>query len=324
MSARALVVVSYGSSRLLEHNLSAWAGASDDGWVVVVVDNPTTSAERRRVRHLADTHGWVLVTPARNLGFGGGCRAGVAAVADRAPSSIVLLNPDARFDRETAHELAARVEESTDLMLVPRMLRSDGRPSFTATRLDPRTGRGVGSAASGVPWLTGACLAMSATAWARLDGVASEYFLYWEDVDLGWRWHRQGGRSEVAADLTCVHDPGGTQGAASTKSALYYYYNCRNRLLFARRHLPPADRARWALHAPGYAWEVVLRGGRRQLVRPWRNALPAVRGTLSGLWALVRPAACASAMMDLDSASATGSGRAAAAGAPATDEQGDA
>lgn len=324
MSARALVVVSYGSSRLLEHNLSAWSAGREDDWLVVVVDNPTTPEERRRVRRLADAHGWVLVTPARNLGFGDGCRAGVAAVADRTLSSIVLLNPDARLDRATAHELAARVEESTDLMLAPRMLRSDGRASFTATRLDPRTGRGVGSAASGVPWLTGACLAMSAAAWTRLDGIASEYFLYWEDVDLGWRWHQQGGRSEVAADLTCVHDPGGTQGAARTKSALYYYYNCRNRLLFARRHLSPGDRARWALHAPAYACEVVLRGGRRQLVRPWRNALPAARGTFDGLWALVRPAARASAMMDLDSASATQSGRTAGAGAPATDEQGDA
>src|SRR5699024_6705368 len=123
----------------------------------------------------------------QNLGFGGGCRSGVTALGDQ-PASVLLLNPDARLAPAVAGRLAARVEAEPDLMLAPRMLRSDGRPRFTATRLDPRTGRGTGSPATGVPWLTGACLAMSGAAWTRLDGLADDYFLYWEDVDLGWRW----------------------------------------------------------------------------------------------------------------------------------------
>lgn len=297
MGVRALVVVSYGSSHLLERNLDGWDDAATAGWIVVVVDNPTTPAERRTVERLAETRGWLLVTPSRNLGFGDGCGAGVlvaqqAALAHEGGllASVVLLNPDARLTRAAADELAARVEAAPDVMLAPRMLQSDGRPSFTSSRLEPRTGRGTAPEGAGVPWLTGACLAMSADAWRTLDGFASEYFLYWEDVDLAWRWHQQGGRSLVAEDLTCIHDPGGTQdpSASRTKSPLYYYYNCRNRLVFARRHLGLRERLRWALHAPAYAREVVLRGGRRQLVRPWRNALPATRGTLSGLGALIR------------------------------------
>lgn len=297
MGARALVVVSYGSSHLLEKNLAFWDDAASAGWIVVVVDNPTTPAERRRVQDLAEAHDWLLVTPSRNLGFGDGCGAAVRAAQEAARArpggalaSVVLLNPDARLTRAAADELAARVEAAPDLMLAPRMLRSDGRPSFTSSRLDPRTGRGTAPEGSGVPWLTGACLAMSADAWDTLDGFAGDYFLYWEDVDLAWRWHRHGGRALVADDLTCVHDPGGTQvaGAARAKSPLYYYYNCRNRLVFAGRHLGRRAALRWVVRAPAYAAEVVLRGGRRQLVRPWRNALPAARGTLSGLGALLR------------------------------------
>lgn len=285
--SRALVVVSYGSSELLAENLDAWDRASTPGWTVVVVDNPTTSAERARVRALAHERGWVLIEPDRNLGFGDGCAAGVAAARTVAePSAVVLLNPDARLSVEHADELASRVEADDDLLLVPQMFRGDGRPAFTTGYVDRRTGMpAVAAAASSVEWLTGACVAMAHSAWVRLGGFASDFFLYWEDVDLAWRWHAAGGRVGVARDLRCVHDAGGTQTGAGTpsKSSLYYYFNCRNRLVFAARNLTGRDRLRWALHSPRYAQQVVLRGGRRQLLRPWTCVLPAVRGTLSGL-----------------------------------------
>ena len=67
-------------------------------------------------------------------------------------------------------------------------------------------------------------------------------------------------------DVVAVHSVGGTQG--ESKSPLYYYWNCRNRLLFAAQHLGSADRRRWAVRTVPYAIEVVSRGGRRQLVHP--------------------------------------------------------
>lgn len=291
--SRALVVVSYGSSELLTHNLTGWDPASAPGWDVIVVDNATTRAERHRVRALATQNGWLLVEPDRNLGFGDGCAAGVeAARTSGEPSAVLLLNPDAQITVEHADALAERVEDQPGTLLVPQMFHGDGRPAFTRAFVDRRTGMPTGpSTPSAVEWLTGACLAMSHTAWDRLGGFPSDYFLYWEDVDLAWRWHEMGGRVAVAPDLRCVHDAGGTQDTADgsrTKSKLYYFYNCRNRLVFAGRNLGARDRLRWAAHAPRYAAHVVLRGGRRQLLRPWTCVLPAAHGTLSGLRALLR------------------------------------
>ena len=40
-------------------------------------------------------------------------------------------------------------------------------------------------------WLSGACLAFSATAFDRLGGFGEDFFLYWEDVDISaapWSW----------------------------------------------------------------------------------------------------------------------------------------
>ena len=84
----------------------------------------------------------------------------------------------------------------------------------------------------------------------------------------------------VRPDVVAVHSVGGTQG--ESKSALYYFWNCRNRLLFAAQHLGPRDRRRWAWRTVPYAIEVVSRGGRRQLLHP-ASVWAAVRGSVAGL-----------------------------------------
>ena len=92
-------------------------------------------------------------------------------------------------------------------------------------------------------------------------------------------------------DLEVLHDVGGTQeptAGSRAKSSTYYYYNCRNRLLFAARHLGRRDVGRWLVSQPAYAWSVLMRGGRRQLLRPWQPVSAAVRGSFSGAWFAVR------------------------------------
>ena len=36
-------------------------------------------------------------------------------------------------------------------------------------------------------WLSGACLLLPAVAWRRLKGFDDDYFMFFEDVDLGER-----------------------------------------------------------------------------------------------------------------------------------------
>ena len=65
----ALVVVNFGSSSLLAANfvdpdLRAVVGC------VVVVDNPSSIDETRRIRELCETNDWSLVELSRNEGFG--------------------------------------------------------------------------------------------------------------------------------------------------------------------------------------------------------------------------------------------------------------
>lgn len=290
-----IVVVSYGSADLLRTHLAHLdRGALRTPHLVVVVDNLRDAVSRAQVRDAAAAHGWDLVEQAGNPGFGPACDAGVAHATAAGCDAVVLLNPDAAVDAPTLDALAEQVARTPRSLVSPRIVRADGRPWFTGGSVDVAAGRTRNVVTDGTPrdegWVSGACLATSSSWWHELGGFDPDYFLYWEDVDLSYRCTRAGGTVHVRDDLVAVHDPGGTQGEAGAraKSPTYYRYNTRNRLLFAGKHLGGRDLRRWVLGTPGYARAVVLRGGRRQLLRSPRPVLSVLRGSAEGLWWVLR------------------------------------
>jgi hypothetical protein len=105
-------------------------------------------------------------------------------------------------------------------------------------------------------------------------------------VDFSRRVIAAGGSLHVVDEATAVHDEGGTQGRAvaeRAKSEAYYYYNIRNRLLFAVKHLDDEGIRRWRRGAWLSAREVLLRGGRHQFLRPWVPLRAAYRGVRDGM-----------------------------------------
>ena len=280
-----VVVVNYGSHELLRRNLvPATRGRSD--LVTVVVDNHSSDAERAEVTRLCSENNWVLVgTP--NDGYGAGMNAGVTRAMELGCSVFVLLNPDLAAGPGILTALAEQAAAEPDTLTAPRILRPNGQVWFGGgvVRLDIGATRTLPGTDSTEPtgWLTGACLAVHRDLWNRLGGFDGEYFLYWEDVDLSWRCTAVGGRLLVRDDLTVVHSVGGTQQAEG-KSLVYYYYNCRNRLVFARKHLDRRTQRRWARKSLTAARLIVLRGGKRQFLRtPWQPIWAAVSGTVAGL-----------------------------------------
>ncbi len=285
----AVIVVNYGSHELLEENLRP-VGESELAPIVVVVDNPTTTAERRAVTAQAATNGWTLVEPAVNLGFGAGMNAGVERAVELGADTFLLLNPDATIDVASVEVLLARVVDQPMTLVAPVVIRPDGEiwSAGVDLHLDSGQMRGRSRRQPGARvmfWLSGACLMVSRTLWERLDGFADGYFLYWEDVDLSRRVIDAGGTLSVEPGARAVHSQGGTQevGHGRGRSATYYYYNTRNRLLYAARHLDSRDRRRWARSAAAAGWEILMRGGRRQLLRPRGPVGAVLRGTADGL-----------------------------------------
>jgi N-acetylglucosaminyl-diphospho-decaprenol L-rhamnosyltransferase len=278
-----IVVVTFGAAELLEANL-ATIDTADLGAEVVIVDNFHSPAQRAAITASAAPRGWTVLAMPTNLGFGAAANHGVRKAQALGCSAFLLLNPDARLSTEAIQELWRACESDPMTMQSPRIVRSDGSVWFRGGKLDARSGNVIaGNTDDRDGWLTGACLMVHRDLWRRLGGFDPDFFLYWEDVDLSRRCLDSGGRLRVRQELVAVHEVGGTQRAAG-KSRGYYYFNCRNRLLFAAKHLRAAGLLRWIVATPSASWRVMTRGGgRRRLLTSPATLWAGLRGSVAGL-----------------------------------------
>lgn len=292
----AVIVVSFGAPHLLRDNLAAMDLPVPSG-KVVVVDNFRSIADRRANEGIAREAGWTFLPMSANPGFGAAVNVGARYALDHGADQLLLLNPDARVGPEAIAMLRDAVRRDPMALVSPRIVDGAGQVWFQGMCTDPRTGDVVAVPAQAQDgplgpdgWLSGACMLISRTLWTAARGFDEDYFLYWEDVDFSRRCVRAGGGLMVVPGAEAVHDPGGTQSAVGTtaKSPLYYYYNCRNRLLFAAKHLSGRDRLRWALATPGASKRILYRGGRRQLVQSPKPLVWSVGGSVAGLLKLLR------------------------------------
>jgi len=93
-----------------------------------------------------------------------------------------------------------------------------------------------------------------------VGGFPAEFFLYYEDLDTSWRLRRAGWSIRSVPDSVVVH-----RHAATTdrRSALFHYYNERNRLLMLIRCAPlsvaPTQFARFLLTTASLTMSRALR-----------------------------------------------------------------
>lgn len=281
----AVVTVNYGSSALIAENFGGLALPPQGR--LIIVDSFSSTAEREAVRIVAGELGAECVLLDENLGYGGGTNAGAARALELGAEVIVPLNPDASIAIVDLQTLVDAAHGTRDLVS-PRIVTGAGATWFAGADLYLDDGTTAGRAArarhEGRPrreWATGACFALSADVWQRLGGLDEDYFLYWEDIDLSHRVLDAGG-SLILSDAIVVHDEGGTHdGVASdrAKSSTYYYFNIRNRMLYARKHLSRSDVRRWRRSSLRVGYGILLQGGRRQLLSPapWRAYARGIR-----------------------------------------------
>ena len=196
-----VVVVNWSSRDDLRTCLTALAAQSHRDLEVIVVDNGSTDGSADMVS--AGFPGMRLLRLPENLGFAEGCNRGIAAATG---PWIAMLNNDTVADPDWAARLAEAAEQAPDEcgMLQSLMLFRDRPDVVNSTGIELTSGGGGrdrwgGRARSG----TGDgdlqeifCPTAGAAAYRRsmLDAVRlpdgyfdSEHFMYYEDLDLGWR-----------------------------------------------------------------------------------------------------------------------------------------
>ena len=275
------VVVSFGSANLVERGLAPLLVRMR----AVIVENPTTQDEHEQLVAVVRRLGAELTVMPRNVGFGAAVRAGVERARSLGAERVLLLNPDVTAHAAAVERLLERSREQPRAIVAPRIETPEGQLWFDGGVIDWERGiarhRGEDERDRPLDWLTGACLLLPIEVWDELGGFDDGYFLYWEDVDLTHRWSRRGALV-LEREATVVHEVGATQGSGS-KSLGYSYYNARNRMLFAVRHLGVRGALRWLRAAPGYASELVARSGAPDARAAEEHRAAASRGTRNGV-----------------------------------------
>lgn len=243
----AAVVVNHNGGADLPRCLAALAAQTVPVEVVLVDCASSDGSEALAVSPPPGVRGVAL---GRNLGYAGGCNAGLAATA--APV-VGFFNPDCF----PAPEFAARCLELFDREasvggVAGRLLRLDGGTLDSCGQVLTRVllrvrDRGYGEEAAGAypcraPVLA-ACGAGMVYRRDALDAAAvegrtfpDEYFAFWEDLDLGWRVRNAGWQVVYEPAAVAVHRRGATAAPG------------RGRLLFRRPPLVAAGIVlnRWA------------------------------------------------------------------------------
>jgi GT2 family glycosyltransferase len=225
-----VVTVAYRSGDALARCLDALAG-EDDVEQVIVVDNGEGGPE---ISEAEARPGVEVLRPGRNLGYAAGSNLG----AQRASGDVLLfLNPDTVVRPGAVAELAQTLEDPDvgaamgRLLLAsdPERLNSAGA-AIHISGLGWSSGHGRPAAdvtsSRDIPYANGSVLAVRRELFAQLGGFTEEFFLYHEDLELGWRLRMRGLRNvlNAAADVLHEYEHGRNPGK--------YYFMERNRIVF--------------------------------------------------------------------------------------------
>jgi N-acetylglucosaminyl-diphospho-decaprenol L-rhamnosyltransferase len=226
----AVVTVSYGSAAQLRPWFASLATATTVAPLVVVADNKPED----EVASLAREHGARYVPLPHNPGYGGAVNAAVSGLPDSV-RWIVVSNPDVDFQAGALDALRRSAETDDRIGSVgPAVLNDDGS-LYPSARAVPSLRMGTGHAllsgvwannpwsrayraldadpgsARDVGWLSGSCVLVRRAAFEEIGGFDERYFMYFEDVDLGYRLGRLGYRNRYEPTARVVH-----HGAHST------------------------------------------------------------------------------------------------------------
>ncbi|MBW3548087.1 MAG: glycosyltransferase family 2 protein [Actinobacteria bacterium] len=210
MSLVSAVIVAYGAEPWLERSVRAALQSDGVDVEVVLVDNGCTDGA---VDAVAPLPGVTAVRPGCNLGFAGGCQAGVAASRG---DVVAFVNPDAVVAPDALARLAAVAAEpgvaiataGVRLADRPESMNSAGNDvhflgmSWSGGFGEPATEHAVRRQ---VLAASGAGMAMRREVWDTVGGMEVEMFAYYEDADLSLRCWQQGLSVAYVPDAVVVH-----------------------------------------------------------------------------------------------------------------------
>jgi N-acetylglucosaminyl-diphospho-decaprenol L-rhamnosyltransferase len=261
----AVVTVSYASEGVLPEFLDSVRFASSENVAIVVADNKPDSTGV--IADITARNRGSYLPLGSNRGYGAAINEAVASL----PSTIdwiLVSNPDVVLEPDVVDVLVAIGDEDASIGAVgPAILTLEGA-IYPSARAIPSLRNGIGHALfanlwMGNPWtrsyrnetaeaghrrdsgwLSGACLLVRRSAFDALGGFDPGYFMYFEDVDLGYRLGKAGFRNVYAPSVAVRHiGAHSTEGESSAMISAHH----ESAIRFLTRKYPGA--ALWPVRA---------------------------------------------------------------------------
>ena len=255
---------------------------------VLVVDNGSDDGSLERIR--AEFPYVLSIGLAANLGFAGGCNAGIKYALRHGANYVMLLNNDTQISPELLAQLVRVAEKEPRLgILTPKVVWHDQPQRLYGLggyRLPFRVRlQGMGALDRG-PWtgppvhldfVFGCCMLIKRQVFEQIGLFDERFFMYFEDIDLCYRATDAGFMVGYLPEAVVPH-----VGAGSTlrRSGMREFLLGRSRQVFFRKHIDGWWWLVYSLYEPFYTVRFVLRLLRQ---RQLRAAVLYLGGTLAGL-----------------------------------------
>lgn len=212
-----VVIVNWNARERLRACLDALRRQTAQDFELVVVDNASTDGSQQVLREACPSA--VLVQVRRNLGFAQACNLGIARARG---AWILTLNNDTEAAPDFVERLRAAAATAADDvgMLQPCVLLGEGRERLNSTGVVVHRDGSANDRDFGRPLAAGAppgdvlCVTAGAGLYRRAMLEATRlptgyfdpaFFMYFEDVDLGWRARLAGWRAQYVPGAVVSH-----------------------------------------------------------------------------------------------------------------------
>lgn len=256
-----IVTVSFRSGDAIRDLIASVPTATNARTDMVVVDN-VPGGDAALAPSTQGTTVRIIARP-DNPGYGGGVNSGVATL-DPAIDFFLVVNPDVTLDPRTLDELVRVMASDASIGAVGPRIRDLHGITYPSARSIPSLRVGIGHALLGdlIPsnpwtrryhaasdydnqrdagWLSGACVLVRRAAFDSVGGFDDQFFMYFEDVDLGYRLGHSGWRNVYVPTATVEHEGGHSTRDNSAQMIAVHHDSAR--LWVRRRYEGP----RWWL-----------------------------------------------------------------------------
>ena len=250
LSDVAIVTVSYNSSEQLEEFLKHALTTVQSPKQIFVADNASPDVEVSA--KIAKKLGVNLIRSKTNLGYGAAVNLAVSKLPPEL-NTLVISNPDSLLNFE-AISVISNTSSGTNVGAVGPQILNEDRSVYPSGRAIPSLRIGIGHALFAniwpsnpwtkkyhsdaylgtttkiTGWVSGSCFAIDRNRFEAVGGFDDHYFMYFEDVDLGYRLGKLGYTNLYVPEVSITHI-GGESTKAIKKTMLRIHHESAMRFI---------------------------------------------------------------------------------------------